>query len=354
MSRRADDAPSRGAATPLGQPRGAYAEAGVDLEVNRQVKAGLQAAVASTATDLVAAAFGSFGGAIRLPAGYQEPVLVASVDGVGTKLHLAIEWGQPEAAGRDVVNHGINDVAVLNARPLAFLDYIASSRLEASTVLALVEGMAAACRAAGVALIGGETAQMPDTYRGGAYDLAGSMIGIAERSVMPDPERVQIGDRIVGVPAAGLHTNGYSLARKTAAALGPDYPVGDGTLADALLAPHPSYFPVLQSAFAVPGVRVVAHITGGGLEENVPRVLPERAGARFEVGAWAVPPVFGVIAADQQVDVREMYRVFNMGIGLAIVVAADAAGALLAVLPGSFLAGEVTHRGDARVLLAGL
>jgi phosphoribosylformylglycinamidine cyclo-ligase len=353
MSRRTDDDSRRGI-EPGSQPRGAYARAGVDLEVNSRVKAGLQAAVGSTATDLVAAAFGSFGGAIRLPGGYQEPVLVASVDGVGTKLHLAIEWGQPGAAGRDVVNHGINDVAVLNARPLAFLDYIASSRLEAATVLALVEGMADACRAAGVALIGGETAQMPDTYLGGAYDLAGSMIGIAERADMPDPMLVQVGDRIVGVPAIGLHTNGFSLARQTAAALGPDYPVGDGTLADALLAPHPSYFTALQAAFAVPGVRVAAHITGGGLEENVPRVLPEWAGARFEVGAWVVPPVFGVIAADQQVDEREMYRVFNMGIGLAIVVAEDAVAALLAAVPRSFLAGEITHRGDPRVLLAGL
>jgi len=338
----------------MNRVRDAYAEAGVDLDVNAQVKEGLGAAVASTATDLVVAGFGSFGGAFSLPAGYREPVLVSSVDGVGTKLHLAIEWGQPGAAGRDIVNHGINDVAVLNARPLAFLDYIASSELEAGTVLALVEGMAEACRVADVALIGGETAQMPDTYRAGAYDVAGTMIGIAERSTLPDPARVQVGDGIVGVPALGLHTNGYSLARKTAASLGPDHPVGSGTLADALLAPHPSYYAELQAAFAVPGVRVVAHITGGGLEENVPRVLPAGVGARFEVGSWDVPPVFGLIAADQGVDVREMYRVFNMGIGLAIVVAAGETEALLGAVPGSFPAGEIIERGDPRVVLAGL
>ena len=163
--------------------RDAYAEAGVDLDVNGRVKAGLAAAVASTQTDLVAAGFGSFGGAFSLPPGYREPVLVSSVDGVGTKLHLAIEWGRPGSAGRDVVNHGINDVGVLNARPLAFLDYIASSELDADTVLALVEGMAAACRAGDVALIGGETAQMPDTYRAGAYDVAGTMIGVCEALV---------------------------------------------------------------------------------------------------------------------------------------------------------------------------
>ena len=334
--------------------RDAYARAGVDLDVNARVKAGLAAAVASTTTDLVAAGFGSFGGAFRLPAGYREPVLVSSVDGVGTKLHLAIEWGRPEVAGRDVVNHGINDTAVLNARPLAFLDYIASSALEADTVLALVEGMAAACRDAGVALIGGETAQMPDTYRAGAYDVAGTMIGIAERELMPDPQRVRIGDAIVGLPSLGLHTNGYSLARLTAASLGPGHPVAEGTLADALLAPHPSYAGELATAFALPGVRVAAHITGGGLEENMPRVLPSRVGARFEVGAWSVPPVFAVIAADQDVDRGEMYRVFNMGIGLAIVVAAEQEAALLAALPGSFHAGEITDRDEPRVVLAGL
>jgi phosphoribosylformylglycinamidine cyclo-ligase len=334
--------------------RDAYAEAGVNLDVNAQVKSGLAAAVASTTTELVAAGFGSFGGAFSLPAGYDEPVLVSSVDGVGTKLHLAIEWGRPEGAGRDVVNHGINDTAVLNARPLAFLDYIASSELEAATVLALVEGMAAACRDAGVALIGGETAQMPDTYRAGAYDVAGTMIGIAERAAMPDPAQVQVGDVIVGVPSIGLHTNGFSLARKTAAALGPDYPVGAGTLADALLAPHPSYYTELAAAFAVPGVRVVAHITGGGLEENMPRVLPDGVGARFDIGTWAVPPVFGLIAHDQDVDPAEMHRVFNMGIGLAVVVAAASADALLAAIPGSFRAGAITERGDPRVVLAGL
>ena len=281
-------------------------------------------------------------------------MLVSSVDGVGTKLHLAIEWGQPEAAGRDVVNHCINDVAVLNARPVAFLDYIASGNLEPTVVLALVEGMAAACRASGVALIGGETAQMPDTYVEGAYDVAGTMIGIAERSEMPDPARVALGDAIVGVPSIGLHTNGYSLARQTAMALGPDYPVGSGTLADALLAAHPSYLAELTTAFANPGVRVVAHITGGGLAENVPRVLPAHLGARFDVSAWPVPEVFRLIEEERQVDRGDMYRVFNMGIGLAIVVAADSADALLTALPDAFLAGQITERGDDAVVLGGL
>jgi phosphoribosylformylglycinamidine cyclo-ligase len=171
---------------------------------------------------------------------------------------------------------------------------------------------------------------------------------------MPDPSRVLAGDVIVGLPSVGLHTNGYSLARKTAVSLGPDHPVGEGTLADALLAPHPSYYPELVAAFAIPGTKVVAHITGGGLEENVPRVLPDEVGARFDTGAWAVPPVFELIAHDQGVDTRQMYRIFNMGIGLAIVVAADEADALLAAVPGSFRAGEIVERAEPRVVLAGL
>jgi phosphoribosylformylglycinamidine cyclo-ligase len=332
----------------------AYAASGVDLESTGRVKRAIRSSVESTGTDLLVTGFGAFGGAIAISSGYREPVLVASVDGVGTKLHLAIEWGRPEAAGRDLVNHGINDIGVLAARPLAFLDYIASGDLEAGTVVALVDGMAGACRAAGVALVGGETAQMPDTYRSGAYDLAGTMVGVVERAAIPDPERVQPGDIIVGLPSLGPHTNGYSLARRTAAALGPQHPVGEGTLADALLAPHPSYLADLQAAFAHAGTRVAAHITGGGLEENVARVLPERVAARFDVRAWRVPPVFEVIAADQQVEPREMYRVFNMGIGMAIVVAADAVDEVLGELPGAFVAGGIIERREAAVILEGL
>ena len=307
--------------------KGAYARTGVDLDVNARVKSGIASAVGSTRTSLVAAGFGSFGGAVAIPAGYRDPVLVSSVDGVGTKLKVAFAMKFHQSVGGD---------------------------LDAGTVLALVQGMAGACRASGVALIGGETAQMPDTYRTGAYDLAGTMIGIVERTALPDPGRVERGDVIVGLPSLGLHTNGYSLARRTAAALGPDHPVGEGTLADALLAPHPSYLAELGIAFADPDVRVAAHITGGGLQENMPRVLPDHLGARFEVGAWPVPPVFGVIAADQDVAPREMYRVFNMGIGMAIVVAIDGVQRLLRALPGAFLAGEVVERGDPAVLLAGL
>ena len=179
----------------------AYARSGVDLDASEATKGGIRELVESTRTDLVHAGFGAFGGAFALPAGYREPVLVASVDGVGTKLHLAIGWGRPDGAGRDLVNHCINDIGVLAAKPLAFLDYIAADRLDPAIARALVAGMADACRDAGVAIVGGETAQMPDTYRDGRSDLAGCMIGVVERSALPDPSSVRVGDILVGVPS---------------------------------------------------------------------------------------------------------------------------------------------------------
>jgi phosphoribosylformylglycinamidine cyclo-ligase len=281
-------------------------------------------------------------------------VLVSSTDGVGTKLKVALALGRHDTVGIDLVNACLNDIVVTGADPLFFLDYLGLGALRAEVVEEIVGGVAAGCAAAGIPLIGGETAQMPDTYLPGAYDLAGTMIGVVERSALPDPARVEPGDVILGLPSTGLHTNGYSLARGTAARLGRDHLVGERTLTDALLAPHPSYLAELGVAFGYPGVRVAAHITGGGLVENVPRVLPPHLGARFDVRGWAVPPVFELIAADQGVAPAEMYRVFNMGIGMAIVVAADAADALRTTLPGAFRAGEIVERGDAPVVLEGL
>jgi phosphoribosylformylglycinamidine cyclo-ligase len=332
----------------------AYARSGVDLDASEATKEGIRALVESTRTDLVHAGFGAFGGAFAIPAGYDEPLLVASVDGVGTKLHLAIEWGRPGGAGRDLVNHCIDDIGVLGATPVAFLDYVAAGRLEAGTVRALVAGMAEACRDAGVAIVGGETAQMPGTYRDGRYDLAGCMIGVVERAALPDPSRVRAGDVLLGLPSVGLHTNGYSLARSVADALGPDHPVGDGTLAEALLAPHPSYLPDLLAAYAIDGMRIAAHITGGGLEGNLPRVLPEGLAAVVQAGAWPVPPVFGLIAEHADVDEDEMYRVFNMGLGLVFVVSADAARSVLDTIPAALVVGRIVERtGPAVVLEAG-
>ena len=193
---------------------------------------------------------------------------------------------------------------------------------------------------------------MPGTYRDGRYDLAGCMIGVVERSDLPDPSRVVAGDLLIGVASVGLHTNGYSLARRVADALGPDHPVGEGTLADALLAPHPSYLSELRAAYAIDGVRIAAHITGGGLEGNLPRVLPDTLAAVVEVGAWPVPPVFGLIAEQADVAEDEMYRVFNMGLGLVLVVAAEAGAAVLDTVAGARIVGRVVERTGAAVILA--
>jgi phosphoribosylformylglycinamidine cyclo-ligase len=330
----------------------AYATSGVDLDASEATKEGIRELVESTRTDQVHAGFGAFGGAFALPARFREPVLVASVDGVGTKLHLAIDWGRPEGAGRDLVNHCINDIGVLAATPVAFLDYVAADRLDPAIVRALVSGMAEACREAGVAIVGGETAQMPGTYRDGRFDVAGTMIGVVERSALPDPSGVDVGDALIGLPSVGLHTNGYSLARRVADALGPDHPVGDGTLADVLLAPHPSYLAELRAAFAIPGVRIAAHITGGGIEGNLPRVLPAGVAAVVEVGSWSVPAIFGVIADQAAVDDAEMYRVFNMGLGLVLVVTAEATEAVLDALPEARVVGRVVERTGPAVVLA--
>jgi phosphoribosylformylglycinamidine cyclo-ligase len=337
-----------------GTTASAYARSGVDLDASEATKEGIRELVEGTRTALVHAGFGSFGGAFALPSGYQEPLLVASVDGVGTKLHLAIEWGRPEGAGRDLVNHGINDIGVLGATPVAFLDYIAADRLDPAVVQALVSGMADACRAAGVAIVGGETAQMPGTYRDGRFDIAGTMLGVVERSALPDPSHVRLGDALIGVPSVGLHTNGYSLARPIAEALGPDHPVDGGILADALLAPHPSYLAELRASYAITDVRIAAHITGGGLEGNLPRVLPPSLAAVVELGSWPVPAIFDLIAQEAGVDEAGMYRVFNMGLGLVFIAAPEAAPAVVAGIPGATVVGRVSERsGQAVVLVRG-
>ena len=256
-------------------PISSYAEAGVDLDLAQRAKAGLSSAVASTATPLTLDAFGAFGGVIRLPDDISDPALVASIDGVGTKLHLAIEMGRPADAGRDLVNHCLNDVAVQNARPIAFLDYVAADRLDPAVLTSLVQGMASACRYAGVSIVGGETALMPDTYAPGRYDAVGAVIGVASAAHLPDPATVAVGDVCIGLPSSGPHTNGYSLARELFTVYDRETPIGDQTLEDALLAPHLSYLAEFSAAFAVPGTRVAAHITGGGISRE-PRARPPR------------------------------------------------------------------------------
>ena len=332
-------------------PRSVYADAGVDLDHNDALKAALRQAVASTSDDASLPGFGAFAGGLRLPSDLRDPVLLASTDSLGTKLLLALAWDRPELAGGDIVRHCMNDLAVQNVRPLAFLDYVAAAHLERDVVTRLVRGIAEACRAEGVTLIGGESAQLPDTYRAGAYDLAGTVIGVADQADLADPDNIRAGDVCVGLPAAGPHTNGYSLVRRALDRGNPTAPLGETTAIEAALTPHESYVEALLRAFQIPGVHAAAHITGGGLIDNLPRVLPEGLAARLSPAAWAIPPLYAWIEATADVAREEMYRVFNMGVGVVIVCRPDAGETLLAELPGAFMAGTVAPRDSAAVEL---
>lgn len=332
-------------------PRSVYADAGVDLDHNDALKAALRTAVASTSDDASLPGFGAFAGGLRLPADMRDPVLLASTDSLGTKLLLALDWDRPELAGGDIVRHCMNDLAVQNVRPLAFLDYVAAAHLERDVVTRLVRGIAEACRVEGVTLIGGESAQLPDTYRPGAYDLAGTVIGVAEQGDLANPDDIREGDVCVGLPAAGPHTNGYSLVRRALERGTPTAPLGEATVIEAALTPHVSYVKTLLRAFRVPGVHAAAHITGGGLIDNLPRVLPEGLAARLSPDAWAIPPLYAWVQETADVTGEEMYRVFNMGVGVIIVCRPDAGERLLAELPGAFVAGAVAPRHGAAVEL---
>ena len=332
----------------------AYTTAGVDLDLADRAKSRLQHAIDSTTTNLTLSAFGAFGGAVQIPSGFVEPALVASIAGVGTKLHLAIEWGRPETAGQDLVSHCLNDIAVQNARPIAFLDYVAASHMDPDVLASLVDGMASACRAANVSLVGGETAFMPDTYAPGRYDSVGVALGVAETSQIPDRSSVKPGDVCIGLPSSGPHTNGYSLARELTALLDRNTLIGDQTLEEALLAPHLSYVNELLTAFAMQGTRIAAHITGGGIAQNLARVLPPTATAIINTKALPTLPIFDAITNELRVTNDEMFRVFNMGVGAIFIVASETAHNLLAEFSGSVRIGEIVERRDVPVELAGL
>jgi phosphoribosylformylglycinamidine cyclo-ligase len=305
----------------------AYALAGVDVDLGNLVKRRIQGRVKSTHGPEVLGKIGGFGGLFAPNfSGMREPVLVASVDGVGTKLKVAFALNRHDTVGSDLVNHCVNDIAVLGARPLFFLDYIGAEKLEPWVFDQLISGFARACRLAGCALIGGETAQMPGMYRKGEYDLAGCIVGVVDRAKMIDGNRIRPGDAILGLPSNGLHTNGYSLARKIffeKLRLKPESKL-EGlkhSLGEELLRVHRNYQPLL--AKVSPGViHGLAHITGGGLVDNVPRVLPKTCHAVIETRSWRVPPVFDVLQRKGHVDPTEMYQVFNMGIGMVAIVAA--------------------------------
>ncbi len=323
-------------------PGSAYARAGVDIDAGNRAVHLMKQAVRSTYSSFVLSDLGSFGGLFSTQAytGVEHPVLVATTDGVGTKVSLAAQAGRYEGIGQDIVNHCINDILVQGARPLFFLDYIAASRLDPVMAAAIVGGMAQACRAAGCVLLGGETAEMPGVYAPGHFDVAGTLVGVVDQAhLLPGPG-IQIGDVFIGLASSGPHTNGYSLIRKVIADIPLDTPVPGSFppvfLGDALLEPHRSYFPLVYPILQNhPGlVKGLAHITGGGFYDNIPRILPENLGARIYRRAWPVPPLFEWIGQLGQVDAAEMHRVFNMGIGMVVVVSPGDAARLIDLVAG--------------------
>jgi phosphoribosylformylglycinamidine cyclo-ligase len=326
-----------------------YRTAGVDLEKADRAKEGIRSLVAATRDRFTLSELGSFGGLYAVPDDVPEPVLVSSADGVGTKLKVAFQTRVHDTVGRCLVNHCVNDILVQGARPLFFLDYLATGEMEEGVVEEVVRGVAEACRENRCALLGGETAQMPDFYGPGEYDLAGFIVGVVSRDRILDGSRVRDGDLLLGLPSSGLHTNGYTLARKIVfdrAGLGVDDPMpgldGGGagagsrpeTTGQALLRVHRTYLPVLDEELERDTIRALAHITGGGIPGNLPRSLPAGLGAEVHRDSWEVPPLFRSLAELGNVDEDEMFRVFNMGVGMIVVVAPDQADAVLDRLRG--------------------
>ncbi len=328
------------------EARSAYRAAGVDIDAGNRAVALMREAVRRTYTPAVLAGIGAFGGLFDLGALGQAraPVLVASTDGVGTKTLIAAAMERYKSVGHDIVNHCLNDILVQGARPLFFLDYVASSRLHPERVAEIVRGCAEACRAIGCALIGGETAEMPQVYQEGAFDLVGTMVGWVEKEAIVDGREIAPGDVCLGLPSSGLHTNGYSLARRVFADLSWEtvLPELGRPLGEVLLAPHRAYLREVEQLWAA-GIRIkgMAHITGGGFFENLPRILPEGVAVEIERAAWEVPPIFRLIQERGQVREEEMYRVFNMGIGLVLVLAPEDAGCAQALLPEARAIGRV-------------
>ena len=315
----------------------AYALAGVDVDLGNKLKRGIQSLVRQTHGPQVLGKIGGFGGLFHASfPGMREPVLVASVDGVGTKLKIAFAMDKHETVGVDLVNHCINDIAVLGARPLFLLDYIGCERLEPRVFQQLLRGLSRACRAAGCALLGGETAQMPGMYRKGEYDLAGCIVGVVDRTKIIDGKNIKPGDVVLGLPSNGLHTNGYSLARNILferMRLKPSSLLAGSTITvgEELLRVHKNYQPVL-SKLTAGVVKGLAHITGGGLIDNLPRILPSNCDAVIETKSWRVPSIFQILQKNGNVDAQEMYQVFNMGIGMVAIVAERNARSALSIL----------------------
>jgi phosphoribosylformylglycinamidine cyclo-ligase len=330
-----------------------YAASGVDIDAGNKAVDLMKAAVKSTYGPEVLMGIGAFGGLFdgSVLKSMQSPVLVASTDGVGTKVKLAARSGRFRSIGHDIVNHCIDDILVQGARPLFFLDYYATAKLTPETCAEVVTGISEACQEAGCALLGGETAEMPGVYMPDEFDLAGTIVGVVERErILPRPD-LHPGDVLVGLASSGPHTNGYSLIRKIFenTPLETVFPELGQSLADSLLAPHRSYLNLLHSHLGL--VKGLAHLTGGGFIENIPRVLPENVDALIDRGTWTVPPLFRLIQEQGEVDPEEMFRVFNMGIGMVAIVDKKDVSALQRAIPEqTFVIGELVE-GKKKVVL---
>jgi phosphoribosylformylglycinamidine cyclo-ligase len=319
----------------------AYARAGVDIDLGNKVKATLPQLLAATHRPEVLGKVGGFGGLFALKTSrYRQPVLVSSVDGVGTKLKIAFAMGRHDTIGQDLVNHCVNDIAVLGAEPLFFLDYLGTGKLEPSVFTDIIRGFAQACAENHCALIGGETAQMPGFYQAGEYDVSGTIVGVVEKSRMLDGKAVRPGDVVLGLASSGLHTNGYSLARKILfekMRLKPSSRLAElgNTVGDELLKVHVSYGPLIQALLkrfnrgSRRGLKACAHITGGGFVDNIPRVLPRNCDARIRKNSWELLPIFQILQKKGGVPEEELYQVFNMGIGMTLIVSQAEADAVL-------------------------
>lgn len=305
-------------------PAADYRSAGVDIDAGNEVVRRIRGLARETFTPGVISEIGSFGGLFGLSGALRDPVLVASADGVGTKLRIAFLTGIHDTIGVDLVNHCVNDILVQGAQPLFFLDYLATGRLQPDVAVTIVEGLARGCRENSCALLGGETAEMPGFYADGEYDVAGFIVGAVERARVIDGRRIQPGDVLVGLPSYGLHTNGYSLARQIAferlhLGVNDRVPELGATIGAALLAPHRSYLPVIRPLLETDLIKGMAHITGGGITDNLPRILPTGTTAVVTLGSWDVPAVFTWLQQSGRVPFDDAWRTFNMGIGLVIV-----------------------------------
>ncbi len=334
------------------KPSLSYKDAGVDIEAGNALVERIKGVAKRTRRPEVMAGLGGFGALCELPKGYKEPVLVSGTDGVGTKLRLAMELGIHNTIGIDLVAMCVNDLIVQGGEPLFFLDYYATGKLNVDTAASVVEGIGAGCELAGCALVGGETAEMPGMYEGDDYDLAGFCVGVVEKSAIIDGSKVSVGDKLIGLASSGPHSNGYSLIRKIIAHVNANLQqnLGDRVLADALLAPTKIYIKSLLSLLKQCPVHALSHITGGGLLENIPRVLPASAKALIDTNSWQRPAVFDWLQQNGNVDEQEMHRTFNCGVGMVLCVAAEHTEQALEILAAegeqAWILGEITAASD--------